>query len=125
MKQQFTLYRRSNGMFYAENTETRKQQSLKTKDAATARTLLHSMNEAHRQPILNHQIALAYLSASDSDAAKRNWQFVMEQMTPTKHADTQERYRRAWLDEAFDLIRDMPLLETRAEHFLKVIRVGT
>ena len=65
MKQRFILYRRSNGMFYAEDTETRKQQSLKTKDEAKARTLLHSKNEAHRHPILNHQIALAYLCAAD------------------------------------------------------------
>ena len=49
----------------------------------------------------------------------------MDQITATKHEDTRERYRRAWLDEAFNLIRDLRLLETRAEHFLKVIRVGT
>lgn len=125
MKQRFILYRRSNGTYYSEDTETRKQQSLKTKDEATAQTLLHSKNEAYRQPILNQQIALAYLSASDCDAAKRTWQFVMTEIAATKADDTQERYVRAALDEAFELIRNRPLLETRAEHFLKVLRVGT
>ena len=65
------------------------------------------------------------MSASDCDAAKRTWQFVMTEIAGTKTGDTQKRYERAALDEAFNLIRDLPLLETRAEHFLKVIRVGT
>ena len=62
MKSQFLLYRR-NGVFYCEDTQTGKQQSLRTRDEAAAKALLHSKNEAHRQPILNQQIALAYLSA--------------------------------------------------------------
>jgi RNA polymerase sigma factor (sigma-70 family) len=60
---------RSNGTFYSEDTETHKQKSLRTKDEAEAQTLLHSKNEASRQPILNQRIALAYLSASDAEAA--------------------------------------------------------
>src|SRR5262245_50460959 len=118
MKQQFILYRRSNGTFYCEDTLTRKQQSLGTKDETEARTLLHSRNEAFRQPILNQQIALAYLSATDTDAAKRTWQFVMDEMTATKHGDTRDRHVTAMKDGAFDLIRNLPLLETRAEHLL-------
>ena len=112
-------------MFYCEDTQTRKQESLKTKNEAEANTLLHSRNEAFRQPILNRQIALAYLSATDGDAAKRSWQFVMHEITATKTADTHKRYVTAMIDPAFDLIRDLPLLETRAEHFLKVLRAGT
>ena len=112
-------------MFYCEDTQTRKQQSLKTKNEAEAKTLLHSRNEAVRQPILNQQIALAYLSATDGDAAKRTWQFVMNETTATKTADTHKRYVTAMIDPAFDLIRERPLLETRAEHFLKVLRAGT
>ena len=42
MKQRFIRYRRSNGTYYCEDTETRKQQSLKTKDEAAAKTLLES-----------------------------------------------------------------------------------
>ncbi len=47
MKQRFILYRRSNGTYYCEDTQTRKQESLKTRDEAEALTLLHSKN---RQP---------------------------------------------------------------------------
>ncbi|MEI8291571.1 MAG: hypothetical protein WCH99_19045 [Verrucomicrobiota bacterium] len=68
MKQLFSLYRR-NGIYYAQNTQTGKQESLRTRDEAAAKALLHSKNEASRQPILNRQIALAYLSATDAEAA--------------------------------------------------------
>jgi len=125
MKQRFILYRRSNGKFYCEDTLTRKQESLRTPNEAEAQALLHSRNEAFRQPLLNQQIALAYLSASDSDAARRTWQMPMDEMTATKTGETRERYLRAMKDHAFDQIRDMPLLETRAEHLLKVLRTGT
>ena len=124
MKQRFILYRR-NGTYYCEDTQTRKQQSLRTKNEAEAKSLLHSKNEAFRQPILNQQIALAYLSASDNDAARRTWRFVMDEMTATKHGDTLARYVTAMKDAAFDPIREQALLETRAEHLLKVLRSGT
>jgi hypothetical protein len=124
MKPQFILYRR-NGTYYCEDTTTGKQQSLRTKDEAAAKAMLHSKNEAYRQPILNQSIAVVYLSATDPDAAKRAWRFVMDEMTATKRDDTRHRYETAWADEAFDLIRDQPLLDTRADHFLKVLRTGT
>jgi integrase len=124
MKQLFSLYRR-NGIYYAQNNQTGKQESLRTRDAAAAQTLLHSKNEAARQPILNRQIALAYLSATDPEAARRTWKFVMEEMTATKLGVTRHRYNIAWKDPAFGLIGDLPLLETNAEHFLKVLRTGT
>lgn len=125
MKQRFILYRRNNGKYYAEDTVTRKQSSLKTRDEAEALTLLHSKNEAFRQPVLNLQIARTYLSATDPNAAKRTWQTPMDEMTATKTGETRVRYQRAMRDLAFDLIRRLPILETHAEHFLKVLREGT
>jgi integrase len=124
MKQLFSLYRR-NGIYYVQNTQTGKQESLRTRDEVAAKALLHSKNEAARQPILNRQIALAYLSATDTEAAKRTWKFVMNEMTATKQGVTLHRYNVAWKDPAFDLIANLPLLETNAEHILKVIRTGT
>ena len=125
MKQRFILYRRSNRTYYAEDTVTRKQTSLKTKDKAEALTLLHSKNEAFRQPILNLKIAHAYLSATDPNAATRTWQTPMDEMTATKTGETKTRYERAMRDGAFDQIRTLPILETHAEHFLKVLHEGT
>lgn len=88
MKQRFILYRRNNGKYYAEDTVTKKQCSLKTRDEAEALTLLHSKNEAFRQPVLNLQIARTYLTATDGNAAKRTWQTPMDEMTATKTGET-------------------------------------
>ncbi len=56
MKTRFILFRRA-GVYYYEDTTTRKQISLRTKDEGEAFTLLHAKNESYRQPVLNRQIA--------------------------------------------------------------------
>ena len=49
MKSRFILYRRKlGGMFYVEDTQTRKQESLGTKDRAEAKALLNARNESVR-----------------------------------------------------------------------------
>ncbi|HZM03540.1 MAG TPA: tyrosine-type recombinase/integrase [Candidatus Saccharimonadales bacterium] len=124
MKQRFVLFRRA-GVYYSEDTSTRKQISLRTKDEAEALTLLHSKNEAHRQPILNLHIARTYLTAADAEIAKRTWQVPMDEMTRIKTGPTLIRCKRAMQDRAFDLIRELPILETRAPQFLKVLETGS
>ena len=72
MKRRFILYRRKlGGTFYVENTETRKQESLGTKNRAEATSLLNARNESVRQPQLNLQIAKAYLAGTDSGVSSR------------------------------------------------------
>src|SRR4051812_45132331 len=62
--QRFILFRRGD-VFYCEDRTTRKQTSLRTRDENEAVTLLHARNKSVRQPVLNLQIARAYLSAGD------------------------------------------------------------
>ncbi len=124
MKQRYRTFQRG-PVFYIEDTTTGKQESLKTKDPLEARRLLAVRNEAHVQPALNLQIARAYLSASDPEVRTRTWQHVMDAMTVGKEGDTLVRWERAIKDKAFDRIRQLSLLETRAEHLLKVISEGT
>ena len=50
MKQRFWIYRRHNGIFYLQDSETNTQESLRTRDEEQARRLLHAKNEAARQP---------------------------------------------------------------------------
>jgi hypothetical protein len=66
MKQRFILFRRA-GIYDSEDTTTRKQISLRTKDESEALTLLHSKNESFRQPVLNLHIARTYLTATDPE----------------------------------------------------------
>ncbi|MHB8522984.1 MAG: hypothetical protein ACYDH9_19800 [Limisphaerales bacterium] len=124
MKQRFFLFRRA-GVFYCEDTTTRKQISLRTKDEAEALTLLHAKNESYRQPVLNRQIARTYLAATDPEAATRTWQMPMDEMTKTKTGSTRVPHERAIMDKAFNLIRNLPILETQSAHFLKVFEAGS
>lgn len=63
MKARFTPFRRGQ-VFYCQDTTTGQQTSLRIKDAAEAQALLHSQNEAPRQPAPNPQIARSYLTAA-------------------------------------------------------------
>lgn len=59
--QQFRMIRRSSGVYYAVDRDTRVQASLKTKDHDEAVRLLGAKNEAvKQQPSLNLHIARAY-----------------------------------------------------------------
>jgi integrase len=57
--------------------------------------------------------------------AKRIWQVPMDEMTKTKTGPTRHRHESAMRDKAFDLIRNLPILETHAAEFLKVLELGT
>jgi hypothetical protein len=122
MKPRFTVFRRGQ-TFYCQDTTTGQQTSLLTNDEGAAHTL-HSKNEAFRQPMLNVQIARTYLSAGDPAIATRPWQVVMEAMAKTKHGVTLRRHECVMQDKAFDLIREMPIVETQATHFLRVMEAG-
>jgi integrase len=87
--------------------------------------LLHAKNEAHQQPLINLQIARAYLTASDPQIAKRTWNDVMQAMVEQRSGKNRERWKRAVLDQAFDSLRPLLLLETRPEHFLRALKEGT
>src|SRR6266540_2650105 len=126
MKQRFILYRRKvGGMFYVEDTETRKQESLGTKDRAEAKSLLNARNESVRQPQLNLQIAKAYLAGTDSGVSSRTWQNALDAVIDTKHGSTRDRWCRAAKETALDLIRDRVIIETQAEHLLAALKAGT
>jgi len=125
MKARYWLFRRTNGVFYHEDTHTGHQESLGTRDRNEARRLIHAKTEAQQQPRLNLQIARAYLMASDPEVSTRTWQQVMNEIVATKTGSTQLRWLRAVKDKAFDLIRDLSILETHSQHFLKVLVTGT
>ena len=126
MKQRFILYRRKlGGMFYIEDTESGKQESLGTKDRTEAISILNARNEAVRQPHLNLQIAKAYLAGTDSGVANRTWQHALDALIELRSGPTKERWQRAAKERAFDLIRDRVIIETTAEHLFACLKAGT
>lgn len=129
MKQKFRLYKRgASGRYYVHNNLTGQQESLGTTDKAEALRLLCAMNEAEQQTVFSAHLARAYLSAGDPIIGKRTWRWVMEQIVKSKSQwcqSTQARYESAVAESALDSLRDIPLLETRPEHFHEAIHKGT
>ena len=125
MTKRFRLYRRAKtGRYYIHDSLTGKQDSLHTSDRATATRLLHSRNEAEQQPAVNLQIARAYLAATDPQIGTRTWQYVMDEIVKLRRGETQHRWKTAVKDRALDLMRNLPVLQTRSEHFLRVLESG-
>ena len=126
MKRRFILYRRKRGgMFYLEDTQSKKQESLHTKNRADAVSVLNARNESTRQPQLNLQIAKAYLSGTDSSVNTRTWQSAIESLTNSKSGANQHRWRIAARDKAFAPLLPRVIIETPGELLLNVIQAGT
>ena len=125
MKNRYRAFRRGWGVYYCEDTQTRKQESLATTDKQEALRLVHAKNEGEQHPAFSLQLARVYWKAGDAAAASRTWQFVMDEIIKTKHDNTRHRWGTAIKDHAFDSIRDRVILETSAEHFLHVLEEGT
>lgn len=124
MKQKFGLVRRPWGMFYLKNKITGAQSSLKTSNPQEAQRLLHASNDAANQPQFNVALARVYLNGADPKLATRTWQEVMEHIASRKTAATKHRWETAIKDANFDCIRNLPVAETRPEHFEKALRDG-
>ncbi len=121
MLNKYRLYQRANGVFYWQDQESSKQGSLKTRDRAVAEKLLHSRNEAHRQPTLNLAIARTYLAAHDPKMGTCTWGDVMTEMTTHGIESTRARCKRAMDSHAFDPLRNRPLVQTSAEELLTAL----
>jgi len=112
------------GKYYCVDTRTGKRTSLCTGSEEEALQLIEAKNQAERQPVLNLQIAKAYLAAADSNYIRRTWREVMVEFVKTKTGSNRTRSERAVMDKSFDSIRDLQLIETRSEHFLRVLESG-
>ncbi len=126
MKPRFKLYRRKRGgTFYVQDNQTKKQESLNTKNRDEAITLLHARNESARQPQLNLQIAKAYLAGTDSGISIRTWQDAFNVIIENKRGSTKERWERGSKQTAFGLIHRLVIVETQAEQLFACLKAGT
>jgi integrase len=120
----YRMYRRHNGVFYWQENTSKKQGSLRTTDKREAERLLNAMNESHRQPTINLNLARAYLAAHDPKMAQRTWQAVMDEMATHGIPTTQARCARGFRSKAYDPIRNKPLVQTTGEDLLDVIHAN-
>jgi len=127
MKTRFRLIRRGlrGGAFYCVDTHTGKRTSLQTNDEESAQQIIQAKNQAERQPILNLQIAKAYIAGTDSGITTRTWQHAIDALTATKLGANQERWGRAAKDKAIKVILPQVLIETQGETILAILRNGT
>jgi integrase len=120
----YRLYRRRNGLFYWQDNGLKKQGTLRTSDRREAERLLNAMNESHREPTLNLNLARAYLAAHDPEMAKRTWQAVMDEMATHGIPTTQERCARGFRTKAYNPIRDKSLIQTTGANLLAIIHAN-
>ena len=125
MKARYRLFLRRKSVYYAFDTTTRKFQSLQTRDRQEAQRLTDRLNEAGKQAAMNLRLARVYLQHSDPAFSSRTWQHVMDEAAKMKTGDTQKRWCRAMREKPFDLIRNLPVIETRPEHFIAMLERGT
>ena len=127
MKVRYRLtYRGERGkQFYCVDSETGKRVSLHTKDRDAAQQIVLARNQSLRQPILNLQIAKAYLSGTDSGVATRTWQDALNALVETKHGSTRQRWATAARDKALISFRHKTIIETQAENPMQALQVGT
>jgi len=120
----YRLYRRHNGVFYWQENDSSKQGTLRTNDKREAERLLNAMNESHREPTINLNLARAYLAAHDPKMAQRTWQAVMDEMATHGIPTTQERCARGFRSKAYDPIRNKPLVQTTGADLLAIIHAN-
>jgi len=127
MKARYRLMRRGirGGKFYCVDTATGKRTSLGTGNEDEAEQIVQAKNQALRQPVLNLQIAKAYLAGTDNAINTRTWQQAIEAVTATKQGANQYRWQTAAKDRAFQMIRNRVIIETQGETLLKVLNAGT
>jgi len=125
MKNRYRVFRRGWGTYYCEDLVTKQQITLKTRDKDEAFRLVAAKNETEVAPAFSLHLARVYWKAGDPAAAQRTWQHVMDEIPKLKTGDTQARWFTAIKDKAFDSLRNLVVLETQAEHFLKVLESGS
>lgn len=125
MKQRYSVFLRPWGVYYYQDNTTGKQETLKTRDKDEAFRLVAAKNENEEAPAFSRHLARVYWKAGDPTGATRTWQHVMDEIPKLKTGDTRHRWLTAIRDRAMDSIRNMVVLETQPEHFLKVLEVGS
>lgn len=124
MKNRYRKFQRGN-VWWCHDAETGKQHSLKTKDKREALEQLGLLNKPYMAAHFHLEMARAHLHMSDAKKVQRTWQEVMDKVVENKDGKTKIRWQRAAKDKAFDAIRELPLVETKAETLLDGMSKGT
>ncbi|MEM1159160.1 MAG: hypothetical protein AAGH72_13000 [Verrucomicrobiota bacterium] len=127
MKNRYRVYPRTKGgTYYIEDSITREQKSLFTKDKQEAEAIGFARNQAAAQPALNVAMAKAYLKGKSPEFNTRTWQDVMndkeEHYRHHGSKNTLKRWQKVCRSAPFAALRNMVLIETESGHFLNTLR---
>ena len=127
MNTRYRLIRRGGrgDAFYCVDTKTGKRTSLCTTSAEDAQRVIHAKNEALRQPLLNLQIAKAYLAGTDHGVTTRTWAHALEAITESKQGPTRHRWETVAKDKALAHLLPAVIIETQAETLCQILKSGT
>lgn len=128
-KSRYLIYirRKNRGgkVWWCEDTETGKQESLGIRDEKEAQRIADLKNNPDKVSGFHLQMAKTHLNMSDPEIAKRTWQSVMDAILKTKTGPTLARWEKAAKSKSFDAIRNVPLVQTKGELFIEVLKNGT
>lgn len=126
MKARYRITRRGNrgDTLYCVDSKTGKRISLHTGDEDAAQQIIDAKNQAERQPLINLQLAKAYLAGADGGMTTRTWRDALDQLIATKQGANQERWLRAAKDRAFQPLLPRVIVESTGEQLLAVLRSG-
>jgi len=112
------------GVFYLQDSQTRRKESLHTRDRGEAECLWAAHNDAAQNPAVGMALAKAYLSAHNQKITKRRWQMVMNHFCARDQPQTQAHRKLVTKRTGFNLIRSKKLLENTADDFLQYWKAG-
>ena len=124
MKTRFRLiFRGERGhQYYCVDTVTGKRQSLQTKDRDAAEQIVLAKNQSLRQPVLNLQIARAYLAGTDSGLTTRTWLHALNCLAGTKQGANLHRWHTVAKDKALASLLPRVIIETSGETLLQAMQ---
>lgn len=134
MKHRYWLFSRR-GVYYLQDSETGRKESLNTRDRREAERLRIARNEAASKPLLGLTLGRAYLAAHDPNLVRRSWKDVMDLFVQRGKESSRVRRLRAVRSPSIARLTSKKLIETTADdlrasladqrpgtnHFLRVL----
>jgi hypothetical protein len=118
------MYKRGR-TYYVQDNKTGQQESLHTKDRTEAIRLWNAKNETKFLAGSNLQVSRAYMIASDPHMPERDWQEVVDFIIDQKTGPNKHRWTSFSKDRALKRLWKLPVVETRAEQLLTMLKRGT
>lgn len=128
MKNRYRIYIRGkhsgSKVWWIEDNETGKRESLRTTDKNQALQILVTRNAPQQRADFHVQMARTHLLMGNPQDATRTWQAVMDSMLCKRNGSTKTRYERAFDSKPFDHIRNLIVADTTSDHLEKVLNAG-